>query len=112
MPKPSGSAAQFSAGEEFVAFSFSDPDEETAAVPIREWDQGKQNPDVEKRGKKRKSGEMSRDDREYDRDRRDRGRDRGSDRYGEKRQRMDNVPRHTPWIANVDWDRCPNVADL
>ena len=82
-------------------------------MPIREWDQGKQNPDVEKRGKKRKSGEMSRDDREYDRDgRRDRGRDRGGDRYGEKRQRMENVPRHAPWIATVDWDKCPNVAEL
>jgi len=115
MPKNSGSAvpAPFGVGEEFVAFTFSDSDEETAAVPIREWDQGKQSPDIEKRGKKRKSGEMSRADREYDRGgKRDRGRDRGGDRHGEKRHRMENVPRHAPWIATVDWDRCPNVAEL
>ena len=109
--------APFGAGEEFIAFAFSDSDEETAPVPIREWDQGKQDGDVEKRGKKRKSGEMSRDVREYDRDaRRERGRDgerdMGRDRYGEKRQRMENVPRHAPWIANTDWDRCTNVAEL
>ena len=96
-------------GEEFVAFAFSDSDEETATVPIREWDQGKQSPDVEKRVRKRKSGGISRDDQDG---KRDRGRDRGGDRYGEKRQRMENVPRHAPWVANVDWDRCPNVADL
>ena len=115
MSRNSGSAAPvpFSVDEEFVAFTFPESDEEAAAVPIREWDQGKQSPDVEKRGKKRKSGEMSRDDREYDRGgRRDRGRDRGGDRYGERRQRMENVPRHAPWIATVDWDRCPNVAEL
>jgi len=109
--------APFGAGEEFIAFAFPDSDEETAPVPIREWDQGKQDGDVEKRGKKRKSGEMSRDDREYDRDaRRERGRDeerdRGKDRYGEKRQRMENVPRHAPWVANTNWDRCTNVAEL
>ena len=109
--------AHFGAGEEFIAFAFSDSDEDTAPVPIREWDQGKQDGDVEKRGKKRKSGEMSRDDREYNRDaRRERGRDgerdMDRDRYGEKRQRMENVPRHAPWIANTDWDRCTNVAEL
>ena len=115
MPKKTESVQQvpFSVGEEFVAFTFSDSDEEAAAVPVREWDQGKQDPDVEKRGKKRKSGDISRGDGEYDRDsRRDRGRDRDRDRHGEKRQRMENVPRHAPWVANVDWDRCPNVADL
>jgi hypothetical protein len=118
-PKNPESAAQvpFSVGEEFIKFAFSDSDEETAAVPIREWDQGKQSGDVEKRGKKRKSGEMSRGDREYDRDgRRDRGRDRDRDRdrdrHGEKKQRLENVPRHAPWVATVDWDRCSNVAEL
>lgn len=115
-PEPAA-LAPFSVNEEFVAFTFSDSDEETAAVPIREWDQGKQGGDAEKRGKKRKSGEMSRDDREYDRDgKRDRGhdrdRDRDRDRHGERRRRMENVPRHAPWVANVDWDRCPNVAEL
>ena len=113
----STASVPFSVGEEFVAFTFSDSDEETAAVPIREWDQGKQGRDVEQRGKKRKSGEMAQDDREYDRNsRRGRGSDgergRDGDRYGEKGQQMENVPRHAPWIANVDWDRCPNVAEL
>lgn len=118
MPKkPESTAPAPFSVEEFVAFTFSDSDEETAAVPMREWDQGKQDEDVEKRGKKRKSGEMSRDDREYDRDgRRDGGRDRDRDRdgnrHGEKRQRMENVPRHAPWVTNVNWDGCPNVAEL
>ena len=103
----------FRGGEEFIAFAFSDSDEDTAAVPIREWDQGKENGDFEKRGKKRKSGEMSRDDREYDRDgRRERGHHRDRDRDGEKRWRMENVSRYTPWVANVDWERCANVSEL
>ena len=109
--------APFGVNEEFIAFTFPDSDEETALVPIREWDQGKQDIDVEKRGKKRKSGEISRDDREYDRDGRrerghDGGRDRDRDRYGERRQRMENVPRYAPWIENINWDRCRNVAEL
>lgn len=119
MPKNLGPAvpAPFGVGEEFIAFAFSDSDEETAAIPVREWDQGKQGRDVEMREKKRKHGELSRDDRESGRDgRRERGRDREQDRigdrYGEKRQQMGGVPRHTPWIANVDWDRCTNVAEL
>lgn len=119
MPKNLGSAAPapFGANEEFIKFAFSDSDKETAAVPIREWDQGTQGRDVEKRGKKRKTGEMSRDDRKYDRDSRrergrDRDRDRDGDRHGEKRQRMEIDPRRAPWVANVDWDRCANVAEL
>jgi len=117
MPKNQESAAPvpFGVNEEFIGFAFPDSDEETATMPIREWDQGKQSRDVEKRGKKRKSGEMSRDDREYDRDsRRDRGRGRDRDgyRHGEKRQRMENVPRHAPWILNVNWDGCTNAAEL
>jgi len=119
MPKPpeTTALAPFSVNEEFIAFSFPDSGEETAAVPIREWDQGKQSGDVEKRGTKRKSGEMSRDDREYDRGgRRERGRGgdrgRGGGPRGDERQRMENVPRFAPWIANVDWDRCTNAPEL
>lgn len=99
----------FCGGEEFVAFAFSDSDEETAAIPIREWDQRKEGGDAEKRGKKRKSGEMSRDDRDG---RRESGRHRDLDRDREKRQRMANVPRYAPWIANVDWERCTMVPEL
>jgi hypothetical protein len=114
-PKYLASAAPvpFYGDEEFIAFGFPDSDKETAAMPIREWDQGKENRDVEKRGMKRKSGEMSRDDREYDRGggrerghRRDRNRDEGRGR------RMENVPRRTPWIAKVDWGKCVNVPEL
>jgi len=111
----SAAPAPFGVNEEFIAFTLSDSDEETAPVPVRELDQGKQDIDVEKRGKKRKSGEMSRDDREYDRDgRRERGHggERDGDRYGERRQRMENVPRYAPWIVNTNWDRCTNVAEL
>lgn len=110
MPKhrTSTSKAPFCGDEEFIAFTFSGSDEETAAVPIREWDQGKEDRDAEKRGKKRKSGEMFRDDRDGGRERGHRDRDRD----GEKRRRMENVPRRAPWVANVDWDRCTNVPEL
>ena len=104
--------APFSVGEEFIAFGFSDSDEETAAMPIREWDQGKASGDVEKRGKKRKAGEISRENREYDRDGRREGHHRDRDGDGEMRQRMRNVPRCAPWVANVDWDKCTNVPEL
>jgi hypothetical protein len=111
--KEPAAPAPFNVNEEFIAFTFSDSDGGTGGAPIREWDQGKQSQEVEKRGKKRKSGEISRDDREYDRDgRRDRGRDRDRDRRGERGQRVEHVPRHAPWVANVDWDRCSNVAEL
>ena len=115
MPKHRTSTlkAPFCGDEEFIAFTFPDSDEETTAVPIREWDQGKESRDAEKRGKKRKSGEMSRDDRDYDRDgRSERGHHRDRDRDGKKRQRMENVPRCAPWVANVDWDKCANVPEL
>jgi hypothetical protein len=110
-PKSAKSAAPepFGGGEEFVAFAFTDSDEETAVVPIREWDQGKESKDAEKRGKKRKSGEMSRDDRDG---RRERGHHRDRGRDGEKWQRMENVPRHAPWIANVNWEKCTSVPEL
>ena len=103
----------FSDGEEFVPFAFFDPDKDTTAVPIREWDQGKENIDAEKRGKKRKSEVMSRDGREYDRDgRKERGHRRDRDRDGEKRQRMENVYRYAPWIATADLEKCVNVPEL
>ena len=95
MLKKTESAQQvpFSVGEEFVAFTFSNSDEEAAVVPIREWDQGKQNPDIEKRGRKRKPVEISRGGREHDQDdRRDRGHDKDRDRHGEKRQRIEMFP--------------------
>jgi len=50
--------------EEFIAFAFSDSDKETPAVPIQKRDRGKQSRRVDERGKKRKSGEMLRDDRD------------------------------------------------
>ena len=110
-PKSAQSVAPepFGGGEEFVAFAFTDLDNETASVPIREWDQGKESNDVENRGKKRKSGEISRDDRDS---RRDRGHRRGRGRDGEKRERMEHVPRHAPWIANVNWEKCTSVPEL
>jgi hypothetical protein len=52
-------------------------------------------------GEEAESGEISRGDREYGRDGRwYRGRD--MDQRGERAQRVGNVPRHAPWIANVD----------
>jgi hypothetical protein len=51
--KESAAPPPFNADEEFTVITFSDSGGGTIVAPVREWDQGKRNRDVEKRGKKR-----------------------------------------------------------
>lgn len=73
------------------------------------------------KGKEREwdAGKDSYWDREPDRDNRDRDRDRGrngrydpNDGYSSKKERMDAASRKAPWLADIDWEGCTNVAQL
>jgi hypothetical protein len=62
-------------------------------------------------GEEAESREISQGNQEYGQDgRRYRGHD--MDQHGERAQQVENVPRHAPWIVNVDWGRCSNVTEL
>lgn len=66
----------------------------------REWDRGKPN-GLDRTGKERDNGK-----RKY-----------GSafepnDGYENKKQRMDAKSRKSPWVKDIEWERCRNVAEL
>ncbi|OCH93830.1 hypothetical protein OBBRIDRAFT_855761 [Obba rivulosa] len=85
---------------DFVAFSFSEGEEEVAGevkevkTPVREWDKGKGKM-RESSGRKRKTDELSLDD-----------------GYASKRQRVAAASRRAPWLADVDWDGCTHVSEM
>ncbi|OJT08695.1 Poly(A) RNA polymerase cid14 [Trametes pubescens] len=97
---------------DFIPFSFSDLEEpaEPAAPaqqdwpPEREWDRGK--------GKSREKERERGDEREHA------GRKRKveevdfDDGYANKKQRVAAASRRAPWVNNVDWDKCANVAEM
>lgn len=88
---------------DFIAFRFEgDPDvhdhfrkEDKEEPREREWDKGKERAQDRDNvgGKKRKA--------DFDRD----------DGYS-KKERMDAASRKAPWITDVDWEGCANVAEL
>jgi non-canonical poly(A) RNA polymerase PAPD5/7 len=86
----------FEQNDDFIAFSFSDAEDEPQepATPIREWDRGKRSYEGS-HGKKRKSDEMERDDRNAD-----------------ARRRRSDLPRKAPWVVDVNWQGCNNVPEL
>ncbi|TFK46660.1 Nucleotidyltransferase, partial [Heliocybe sulcata] len=61
---------------------------------VREWDMGKRKA-ADSPGKKRKVEE-------YDQD----------DGYANKRERTNAACRRAPWVHDVDWDSCNNVAEM
>jgi non-canonical poly(A) RNA polymerase PAPD5/7 len=81
-------------GEDFVGFVASDDeDAEEPQKPAREWDVGK----------------PSRADE------RDRGRRRDHERedgYANKKERMNASSRRAPWVDDVAWEDCANVAEM
>ncbi|KAI0636561.1 hypothetical protein C8Q77DRAFT_1154490 [Trametes polyzona] len=98
---------------DFIAFSFSDPEEESAPTqedwpPVREWDKGKG---------KGKARERERE-REWEREKEHAGRKRKAeeidldDGYANKKQRVAAASRKAPWVKDVDWDSCTNVAEM
>ncbi|KAI5116070.1 hypothetical protein M0805_005583 [Coniferiporia weirii] len=119
-PAPHTSAAPetFTVDADFIAFV--DSDDDRSKKPTREWDRGK--PEWHRdRDRDGGGGDRDRDSREYGRDRKTTGRKRGweeSERDGASaswRQGAsiaDFKSREAPWTANVNWDRCRNVAEM
>lgn len=99
---------------DFIPFSFSDPEEPAPAPedwpPEREWDKGKG-----KRGAKENERGRAR---EREREPEHAGRKRKADEinlddgYANKKQRTAAASRKAPWVTDVDWDSCANVAEM
>jgi hypothetical protein len=87
--------APFHDSEDFIPFAPDSAGEEDEP-PTREWDKGKS----KGRGRDRDSG------RRRDRD------SYGDDGYANKKQRTDAASRKAPWVADIDWDDCNNVAEM
>ncbi|KAI0373072.1 hypothetical protein BV20DRAFT_1014460 [Pilatotrama ljubarskyi] len=95
---------------DFIPFSFSDPEEPEPVKedwpPAREWDKGK--------GKAREKER----EREWDQEREHAGRKRKveeidfNDGFANKKQRVAAASRRAPWVRDVDWDSCANVAEM
>lgn len=69
----------------------------------REWDKGKERMQDWDRDRDRNRGDARRSRRdEYDR----------NDGYANKKQRLDAASRKAPWIADVTWEGCTNVAEM
>jgi non-canonical poly(A) RNA polymerase PAPD5/7 len=89
---------------DFIAFRFEDDPEihdhfrkEDKEEPReREWDKGKRKAQEHDTigGRKRKA--------DFDR----------SDGYNSKKERTDAASRKAPWVTDVDWEGCANVAEL
>ncbi|KAI8989833.1 hypothetical protein BD414DRAFT_414259 [Trametes punicea] len=97
---------------DFIPFTFSDPEEPEPVQedwpPVREWDKGKgkarerereiererEREHSEHAGRKRKVDEIDFDD-----------------GYVSKKQRVAAASRKAPWVKDVDWESCTNVAE-
>ncbi|KAH9852744.1 hypothetical protein C2E23DRAFT_756340 [Lenzites betulinus] len=112
-----GKAAESTFAEaDFIPFSFTDPEEPAPAQddwpPEREWDKGK--------GKSRAREKEREREREHERagGREHAGRKRKADEinledgYANKKQRTAAASRKAPWVSDVDWDSCANVAEM
>lgn len=98
-------------GDDFVPFAVSDGEDSPRAklrserarqkekAPEREWDVGKPpRTGDEGRGTKRKHDSALNDE---------------DDRARRRRQRFEPYDdRKTPWVSQVDWDSCHNVAEM
>ncbi|CCM06442.1 uncharacterized protein FIBRA_08704 [Fibroporia radiculosa] len=84
---------------DFIAFTFSDEEDqdvEDRRPEVREWDKGKsRTSDRDHTGRKRKVDDSSLDD-----------------GYANKKQRVAAASRKAPWVADIDWDSCTNVAEM
>ncbi|PCH37934.1 hypothetical protein WOLCODRAFT_148891 [Wolfiporia cocos MD-104 SS10] len=97
-PEPAnGMNASFEEAD-FVAFTYSEEESEEAKPAVREWDEGKGKAperDWAQSGRKRKA-----DDRDP------------MDGHASRRRRVSAAARKAPWTADVDWERCTNVAEM
>ncbi|KAI0693342.1 hypothetical protein BC835DRAFT_1406809 [Cytidiella melzeri] len=91
--------------EDFIRFEFSDAEEE---MPSEDGE-------VEERRKDTRSSDKGKGKaREYENGRRKRKSDEidYDDGYANKKERMDANSRRAPWVADVDWENCRNVAEM
>ena len=112
---PNGPSRAFDIGDDFLPFVVSDDEAKVSKtqeshrrekVPEREWDKGK-----------RREGD---DDGSRDQDRGSRGTkrkyemvfDEDSWDYMQRRQDHHHPSRKAPWVADVNWDGCRNVAEM
>lgn len=112
---PNGSGRAFDIGDDFLPFVVGDDEDIVSKTqescgrekaPEREWDKGKTKPE---------DGDGS-----HDRDRGGRGTkrkyemvfDEDSLDYRQRRQHYHPASRKAPWVSNVDWDSCHNVAEM
>lgn len=99
VPNPTGFG-----DEDFIAFVPSEPEDDVpqedavnkvvAGVVTDEKGKGKAR-EYDRAGRKRKSDEIDLDD-----------------GYANKKERMDAKSRRAPWAVDVDWENCPNVAEM
>ena len=121
------STASFSLAADFIPFARSSPPPSPADYPWRSNARTARDPSPvgELDGDKNRKGG-------YDRAEKDRfgnqdystGRDSGKhankrrhdqdadQTYGNKKQRLDIPLRKAPWVADIDWDRCRNAAEM
>jgi len=99
---PNNVSTGFVTGEDFIAFDFSE-DEAEEDRPLQSTPgEGKEKECAvgvvreKQNGLKRSAEQM----------------EAGGSEYANKAQRADAVSRQTPWMRNVDWDNCRNLAEL
>lgn len=117
--------AAFPEGGDFIPFDDSGPElektqqpgqdqrERKRSPPTREWDRGK----VRVREPSPPSDQRKRRERSWERDQKDSGRKRKHDTtfddgYENKKQRTDAASRKAPWVSDVNWESCTNVAEM
>ena len=101
---PSDPATSFGE-EDFIAFQWEEGEEEPEkdvvedvrelATTSNDGDKGKGRARDDTPGRKRKHDEIDL-----------------NDGYANKKQRIDAASRRAPWAADVDWERCHNVAEM
>ncbi|KAH9952027.1 hypothetical protein B0H21DRAFT_10348 [Amylocystis lapponica] len=99
--KDTGIASAKSPGQfteaDFIAFAFSDEEQDAEELPVREWDKGKGRVrEWDSGGRKRKADEYNA----------------ANDGYTNKKQRVAAASRKAPWVVDLDWESCTNVAEM
>jgi len=104
-PKAStnGIHGDFAAGDDFIAFGVSDHEEEGGGEPFP-------SSSFDLKGKRREAAPLE----PHSGEKRsiDQMRFNEEDGYTNKKQRMDAASRLTPWVNDVDWESCRNMAEM
>ncbi|KXN91438.1 Poly(A) RNA polymerase cid14 [Leucoagaricus sp. SymC.cos] len=106
--------------EDYIAFTASSDDElllKDEKKPKSEKARGKEPAQDAPLATERERGRGNARERQRSRERDDRRKRKYEtidldDRYANKKQRMDAASRRAPWVYDVDWDDCKNVAEM